>query len=111
MQIIQQHRNIALTFNIQASQSHTKPIDTSKLTTGHFIELRREEIQLHLPEHQCNLPYPGNLDKPLIQPHPQEGTSKQRGTINLQHTERPPQTQQYKQDEKAKKYAAGKGTL
>ena len=51
MQIFQQHRNIALSFNIEAAQSHTKPIDISKLTTGHFIALQREEIQLHLPEH------------------------------------------------------------
>ena len=36
-------------FNIQAAQSHTKPIDISKLTTGHFIALQREEIQ---PTHQ-----------------------------------------------------------
>ena len=27
MQILQQHRNIALGFNIQAAQSHTKPTD------------------------------------------------------------------------------------
>ena len=52
MQILQQHRNIALSFNIEAAQSHTKPIDISKLTTGHFIALQREEIQLHPPEHQ-----------------------------------------------------------
>ena len=29
MQILQQHRNIALSFNIQAAQSHTKPNDIS----------------------------------------------------------------------------------
>ena len=55
-QIIQQHRNIALSFNLQASQSHTKPTDISKLITGHFIALQREEIQLHPPEHQRKLP-------------------------------------------------------
>ena len=37
--------NIALSFNIQAAQGHTKPIDTSKLTTGHLIVLHREEKQ------------------------------------------------------------------
>ena len=41
---------------LQAAQSHTKPKDISKLTTGHFIALQREEIQLHPPEHQCKLP-------------------------------------------------------
>jgi len=51
MQILQQHRNVPLNFNIQAAQSHTKPIDISKLITGHFIALLREEIQLHPPEH------------------------------------------------------------
>jgi len=56
MQIFQKHRNIALNFNIQAAQSHTKPIDISKLTTGHFIALQTEEIQLHPPEHQHKLP-------------------------------------------------------
>ena len=56
MQIIQQRRNIALSFNIQAAQSHSKPIDISKLTTGQFISLQREEIELHPPEHQHKLP-------------------------------------------------------
>jgi len=47
---------MALSFNIQAAQSHTKSIDISKLTTGHFIALQREEIQLHPPEHRRKLP-------------------------------------------------------
>jgi len=51
MQTLQQHRDIALSFNIQAAQSHSKPIDISKLITGHFIALQREEIELHPPEH------------------------------------------------------------
>jgi len=56
MQILQQHREITLNFNIQAAQSHTKPIDISKLITGHFIALQREEIQLYPPEHGHKLP-------------------------------------------------------
>ena len=40
----------------QVAKSHTKPIDTLKPTTGHFIALQREEIQLHPPEHQHKLP-------------------------------------------------------
>ena len=75
MPILQQCRNIALSINIQASQSHMKPTDTSKLTTGHFIAHQIEEIQLHPPEHWHKLPWSGNLDKPLIQSHPQGGTS------------------------------------
>ena len=55
MQILQQHRNLAMSFKIQAAQSHTNPIDISKLTTGNLIALRREEIQLHPPEHQHKL--------------------------------------------------------
>ena len=43
MQVLQLHRNIALSFNIRAAQSHTKPIDISKLITGHFIALQREK--------------------------------------------------------------------
>ena len=57
------------------AQSHTKPIDTTKLTTGHFVAPQREEMQLHPPEHRHNLPSLRNLDKPLVQPHPQGGTS------------------------------------
>ena len=41
---------------MQAAKSHTKPIDTSQLTTGHFIALQREEIQLHPPELQQSFP-------------------------------------------------------
>ena len=68
--IFQQHRNITLSTKIQAVKSHTKPTDTSKLTTGHFIALQREEIQLHPPEHRHKFLQTGNLDKPLVQPHP-----------------------------------------
>ena len=55
-QILQQHRNIALSFNTQAAQSHSKHINISKLITGHFSVLQREEIQLHPPEHWYKLP-------------------------------------------------------
>ena len=55
MQILQQHRNIDLNVNILSAQSHNKPTDISKLTTGDFIVLQREEIQLHPPEHRHKL--------------------------------------------------------
>ena len=42
-----------------------------KLTPGHFIVLQREEIQLRPPEYRHKLPKPGDLDKSLVQPHPQ----------------------------------------
>ena len=95
MQILQQHRNIALSFNIQAAQSHTKPTDISKFITGHFIALQREEIQLYPPEHQHKLPQPGNLDSHLSNPTHSEEPPQYRRTTDCQNTERPPQTQQY----------------
>ena len=78
MLILQQIRNIALSIKIQAAQSHAKPIDIPKLTTGHFTAHTREDIQLHPPEHRHK---PGNLDKPLVQPHPQGACS----TIKKNH--------------------------
>ena len=56
MLILQQIWNTALSIKRQAAQSHAKPIDTPKLTIGHVIELQREEIQLHPPEHRHKLP-------------------------------------------------------
>ena len=55
MLILQQSRNTALTIKKQAAQSHAKPIDTPKLTTGLSITLQREEIQLHPLEHRHKL--------------------------------------------------------
>ena len=76
MQILQQHRNIALSFNIEAAPGHTKPIGISKLITGHFIALQREEIQLHPPEHRHKLP-----NQETLTSHPSNPT----------HSEEPPQ--------------------
>ena len=41
---------------IQVAKSHTKPIDTLTLTTGHFIALQREKIELHPPKRQHKIP-------------------------------------------------------
>ena len=110
MLIIQQNRNTTLNVKRWVAQSHAKPIDTSKHTTGHFIALQREEIQLQPPEHSHKLPQPGNLDETLVQPQPQGADS----TIKRNHTlpayRRAPQTQHSKQNEKAEKYSAGEGT-
>ena len=54
--ILKQRRTIALSIKTQLAKSHTKSIDASKLTTGHFIALQREEIQFHPPEHRRKLP-------------------------------------------------------
>ena len=64
--ILQQNRNTTLNIKRWAAQSHAKPIDIPKLTTGHFIALYRGEIQLHPSEHRHKFPQPGNPDKPLV---------------------------------------------
>jgi len=64
--ILQQNRNTTLNIQSWVAQSHTKPIDTPKLTTGHFIAVQREEIQLQPPEPRHKFPQPGNIDKPLF---------------------------------------------
>jgi len=56
MLILQQNRNTTLSIKRQATQSHVKPIDTTKLTTGHYIAFLREEIQLHPPEPEAQAP-------------------------------------------------------
>ena len=71
MLILQQSRNTALSIKIQAAQSHAKPIDTPKLTTGHFIALQREEIQFtHQNIDASSSNQSGKLDKPLDQTSP-----------------------------------------
>ena len=39
-----------MSIKIMAAQSHDKPIDYPKLTTGHFIALQREERQYWVKE-------------------------------------------------------------
>ena len=98
MLILQQ--NIKTTLNRQATQSHVKPTDTPKLTTGHCKALQREEIQPYPPGHRHKFPEPRNFHKPLVQPHPQEQTPQLRGTMTLQPAERRPQTLQTKQNKR-----------
>ena len=88
MLILQQNRNTILSIKRWTAQSHGKPIDTPKLTSGHFIAFQREEIQLHPPEHTGKLPQPGNLDKPLLNPTHMEQIPQLRGTTNFQPAER-----------------------
>ena len=73
--ILQQNRNTTVNIKRSAVKSHAKPINTTKLTTGHFIAFQREEIQLHPPEHRYKLLQTENLDRPLLQPHPQRTDS------------------------------------
>ena len=72
-----------MTIKRLAAQSHAKHIDTPKHTNGHFIVLQREEIQFHPTEHRHKLPQPGNLDKSLVQPHPQGADSTIKGDHEL----------------------------
>ena len=84
MLILQQSRNTTLSIKRQAAQSHAKSIDTQKCTTGHFISLKREKTQFHPPGHRHKLSQPRNLDKPLVQPHPQGAGSTINGNQELQ---------------------------
>ena len=47
---------------------------------------------------------------PPVQPHPQQGNPTIKRTLQTARIERPPQTQQCKQDEETEEYPAGKGT-
>jgi len=69
-------------FNIKkwASKAILNPYNP-KLTTGHFIALQREKIQLLPPEHRHKFPQSGKLDKPLVQTHSQGADS----TIKRKH--------------------------
>ena len=64
----------------KSAQRHTEPIDTPKPTTGHCTALKREEIQLHQPEHKQKLLESGKHDKTTTQPHPQGQTPQPRTT-------------------------------
>ena len=80
MLILQQHRNIALSINIQASQSHTKPIDTSKLYwTLHCTSERRNPAPPTRTQTQASL-----TRKPWQATHPTPSTGR-----NLHNKEEP----------------------
>ena len=89
------------------AKGHTKPIDTSKLTTGHFMHFREKRSHSTHQNTDTSSPNQETL-KPLIQPHPQGGTSSIKRNHKLPAYRKAPKTQQPKQDEKAEKYSAGK---
>ena len=99
-----------MSIKTQVAKSHTKPIDTSKLITGHFIALERRNpapptrtlIQASLTRKSWQATRPT--------PPTERKLHNKENTTNCQNTERPPQTQQYKQDEETEEYPAGKGT-
>ena len=55
-------------------------------------------------------PQPGNLDKPLVQPHPQGEDAVIKRNHKLPACRKGTQTQQSNQNVKAEKYSAGEGT-
>ena len=76
MLILQKHRNIALSINIQAAQSHTKLIDTSKPTTGLFIASREKRSSSTHQNTDASFP-----NQETLKGHPSNPT----------HSEEPPQ--------------------
>ena len=69
MPILQLNRSTTLHISRQAAQSHSKPTDTPKHTTGQGTALQRDKIQLHPWEHKHKSPHPENLHNALIRPH------------------------------------------
>ena len=99
---------MALSINIQAAKSHTKPTDTPKLPTGHITALQRGDPAAPTKNTYASFPNQKTLTSHPYNPTHREEPPQQRGTTNCQNTERPPQTQPSKQDEKAEKYQACK---
>ena len=83
MLILQQNRKIILNINRQAAQSHAKPRDTLKLTTGHCTGLQRDEVQLYPPEYRKKFPHPRNHHKVLVQPNSEGADSTIKRNYNL----------------------------
>ena len=90
---LQQIRNKILPINRQATQSHTKFIDTQKHTTGLDIALQRDKIQLHPTECRWKSPQSGNLHKALVQNTHVGQIPHMRGAMTFQPAEKRPQTQ------------------
>ena len=72
MQILQKHSNLALSFNTQTSQSHSKASDISLHITRHFIALQREEIQLHPQNTDTSFP-----NQEILKSHPSNPTPRE----------------------------------
>ena len=90
---LQQIRNEVLPINRQATQSHTKSIDTQKHTTGHDIAFQRDKIQFHPKECRWKSPQSENLHKALVQQTHGGQIPQMRGAMTLQPAEKRLQTQ------------------
>ena len=104
MQILQQRRNITLSVNIQAAQSHTKPIDASQnslLDTP--LHAREKKFSSMHQNTDASFPNQETLTSQSSNPTHWEKHPQLKWSTDHQSTERPPQTQQSKQDEKAEK--------
>ena len=71
MQILQQHRNTALSFNIQAAQSYSNPPTSHNSLLDTSLHSREKKSISTYQNTDTSFHYPGNLDKPPVQPHPQ----------------------------------------
>ena len=109
MQIIQQHRNTPLSFNIQFKvtpkplMSHNSLLDTSL----HSRE-KKSSFTHRTPTQASLTRKPWQATRPT--PPTARNLHNKENSTNFQNTEKPPQMQEYKQDEETEEYPAGKGT-
>ena len=110
-QILQQHRNIALSFNIQACP---KSLQTHWHLITHYWTLHCTPERRN-PAPPTRTPTQASLTRKLWwATHLTWPTARSlhnnKNSTNCQNTERPPQTEPYKQNEETEEYPAGKGT-
>ena len=74
-QILQQHRNIALSFNIQAAQSHSKPITSHNSLLDTSLHSREKKSSSTHQNRDTSFPNQENLTSHPYNPHPQRGNS------------------------------------
>ena len=82
MQILQQNKNTALSFNIQAAQSQTKPTDISKLITVHSC----------IPQRRNPAPSTRTLTQVSLTRKPWQATHPTPCTGSNPHNKKGPQT-------------------
>jgi len=103
--ILQQNRNTTLNIKRWDAQ---KPCQTHKLNTGQFIALQRDPDPP--TRTQTQVLQPGNLDKPLVQPHPQGADSTIKKNHELPTCRKGTAETEIKTKWKGREYSAGEGT-
>ena len=110
MQILQQHRNTPLSFNIQAAKSYSKPLMShNPLLVTPLHSREKKSSFTHQTPTQASLTKKPWQATDTTPPTVRKLHNKENST-NSQNIERPPQMQQYNQDEETEEYPAGKGT-